>query len=73
MTMAQTAKKALVNKVMDMTEAQCNKIMPMMSGMMTGGMMTKGVMDKGESGGNGLTAGQKKLPPALQKAILKKK
>jgi hypothetical protein len=33
----------------------------------------KGKEEKMPSNGNGLTAGQKKLPPALQAAILKKK
>jgi hypothetical protein len=63
--MAESAKKAIVNKVMDMTETECRKIMPAMQGMMTGGMMGA---EKA-----GLSAGQKKLPPALQKAIIAKK
>ena len=38
------------------------------------GMMKNGMKkNRGNGNGNGLTAAQKKLPPALQKAIMAKK
>jgi len=48
-------------------------------GMMKNGMKKKNGMkngmkkNRGNGNGNGLTAAQKKLPPALQKAIMAKK
>ena len=44
---------------------------PMMGGKKT--PMNGGAKKKMNGNGNGLTAAQKKLPPALQKAILKSK
>lgn len=47
------------------------KKMPMKNGKPA--FLAKGKGTKAAPKGNGLTAAQKKLPPALQKAILKKK